>query len=161
MKYLIDLSSSQPQGSAKKNGGGEYSITVCKEVNKALSDDDQLSVIFNSELAENTEAIQYCKGSDITILYYDSVSTFNEIIEKGQFDCIVLPVCYYKYSDLRINDSVRLITVIHDLCDVHFNEKKVRYGRYIKKDGLNWLRKIRNRVVGEKKKYRNFRIIRF
>ena len=152
MKYLIDLSSSQPQGGAKVNGGGEYAVIIFKEMLKAIDSNDELSVIFNSDLEDNDRVNRFVKEADITTYYYDTISTFNKVIEKEQFDCIVLPVCYYKYCDLHVNDSVHLITIIHDLCDIHFSEIKVKYGRYIVEDGRDWLRKIRDQIRGVKKR---------
>ncbi len=155
MKYLMDLASSQPQVGVKTNGGGGYALFILKEIVNRIQSDDEMCVIFNSSLEDNDIVIQYCKDCAIKIYYYDSIHAFNDVIGSAQFDCIILPVCYYKYCDLRIKDSIRLITVIHDLCDVHYTEKNVKYGRYIGEDGLDWVRKLKGQIVGKvnKKKY--------
>lgn len=148
MRILYDLSSNQPQGSMKVNGGGEYSFMVFDYLYANRYDADRFDIILNSSLRENETTRNYITQHGIKKLVYNSLSEFSEIVQNGSYDMLILPVCYQKYHELKIPDSVRVVSVIHDLCDVYYyNNKMVRYGKYPKEGITKFLRMIIGKIL--------------
>lgn len=146
MKIIIDLSSAQPQGSMIINGGGEYAVVLLKQLYQALTMNDQLDIILNSKLGRNEVIEGFACENNICILKYDSVEHFSLILTKRNYDQLILPICYYKYGALKVKSATRIVSAIHDLCDIYYYGKlKVKYGRYPQLDKLNWIRKIRDK----------------
>lgn len=144
---IIDLSSAQPQGSVKVNGGGEYAFILLKQLVKFGNDSNQIDVILNAKLGDNQALNQYVNDKNINVYKYIDVDDFSSIIAQNFYDQVILPICYYKYGNLRVDDSVRVISAIHDLCDIYYYGKiKVKYGRYPKLDHLNIFRYLKNLI---------------
>jgi len=139
------MSSAQPQGSMTINGGGEYSFLLCMKVYEKIYEGN-LDIILNSSLGKNKRVERFCENNSIKVLKYSTMNDFSEIIKDGNYDTLVLPICYPHYADLEINDSVKIISVIHDLCEVYYGILNVKYGRYPKQDHMNWYRKLRNKI---------------
>lgn len=153
MKMIIDLSSAQPQGPVKVNGGGEYAFILLKQLIKFGSNKNQIDVVVNAKLGDNQALNQYVNDKNINVYKYIDVDDFSSIIAQNFYDQVILPICYYKYGNLRVDDSVRVISAIHDLCDIYYYGKiKVKYGRYPKLDHLNFLRYLRD-LINNKSNY--------
>ena len=129
MKLLFDMSSAQPENSVTTNGGGEYAFLLFKElVSKAK--DTSIVVSFSGKKGKNEAIERYCNEKGINSVWFCSIEDFGNVISKSGFDTVVLPVCYPDYSRLKISDSIRLITIIHDLSSVYY-DLTVKYGRYL------------------------------
>ena len=143
VKILYDLSSSQPQGEMKINGGGGYSMLLFYKTVEKLGT-DAVEVLFNANNPDNGEMLAFCLKNNITVNKFASVDDFNRYLSSGKYTTLVLPVCYPEYHGLMVDNSIRVISVIHDLCHVYAGKLRIKYGEYPKSDGLNWLRRIRN-----------------
>ncbi len=129
MKLLFDMSSAQPENSVTVNGGGEYAFLLFKElVNK--SNDVSITVSFCEKKGKNEAVENYCNEKGISVIWFNLIEDYGNIIDESGFEVVVLPVCYPEYSKLKISDNIRLITIIHDLSSVYF-DLSVKYGRYI------------------------------
>lgn len=147
MKLLYDLSSAQIQGNMKINGGGEYSLSIFDGLMNRCSDNVVVLVLLNACL-EKTGKLNYILEKHKTeIRYYNSIKEIEKIIENDNISEVIFPVCYYQYSQLVIPNNVKIVSVIHDLCDIFYDNTKIKYGRFIKNDGLNLLRWIKLFIV--------------
>lgn len=143
VKILYDLSSAQPQGQMKINGGGGYAMLVFRKTVEKLGA-DAVEVLFNANNPDNDEMLAFCLQNGITVNKFASIDDFNRHLCSGKYQTLVLPVCYPEYHGLKVDRSIRVISVIHDLCHVYEGKLRIPFGEYPKNDGLNWLRKIRN-----------------
>lgn len=152
MRILVDLSSAQPQGTVKVNGGGEYSVVVFKELFFSLGEKDELEVVLNAQLGENVNLNSFIDENSIKVYKYESIDHFSKIISDNNFNQLFLPICYHKYGQLKVDNSVRVISAIHDLCDIYFyGLLNVKYGKYPKLDNLNFLRRFRDSMKSKKR----------
>lgn len=150
MRILVDLSSSQPQGKMKVNGGGESAIIFFKAIHTHLQQSDTVEVVFNSELPNNDDLIVWCENNNVVVHKYTDLSHLSVIIREGGFNTVVFPVCYHSYCVLDIPDTVRVVSVIHDLCDVYYySMPMVKYGRYPKLGRFEWMYKLYVRLVSK------------
>lgn len=150
MKILIDMSSVQPQGVMAVNGGGEYAYTIFTEIYKRKKSNVIIEISLNSLRGNNNKVNIVCKENKICKYYYNSVEDLSALIKRKRYDIVILPVCYCEFYKLKIDKHIKLITVIHDLSSLYDNLINVRYGKFIKNDGLNWLRKLRKKILSQK-----------
>ena len=156
MNVLIDLSSTQNQYGMKINGGGEYSFAVfCALVKKNVA---KCTVLLNRDWGDNDKVVLFCKGNNIDIIYFDSINHINDIVNEVLPDKFFIPVFYSKYSELKVNDNIQLITVIHDLCELYYKRLPVKYGKYTDGFFVNFLRRIKDYIILHK--YENDVILR-
>lgn len=152
MKLLVDLSSTQPNGSMKVNGGGESSIVFFKSIVDKKPDDCVVIVVFDFNLPDNNDLISWCDSQNIIVLKYRDINHFNEILAGEKCHTVFFPVCYNRYSKLSIPKGTRIISVIHDLCDVYYySMPMVKYGRYPKLDKFEWLGKVFGKIYSKQK----------
>ena len=149
MKILIDMSSVQPQGVMAVNGGGEYAYTIFTEIYKRKKHNSIIEISLNSLRGNNNRVNIFCEENGICKYYYNSVEDLSALIKKKKYDLVILPVCYCEFCKLRVDRHIKLITVIHDLSSLYDNLINVRYGKFIKNDGLNWLRKIKRKILSK------------
>lgn len=129
-RILIDLSSAQPQNAVRVNGGGEYAYRILNEIiNYPI--EKEIEILLNDNLGENKNVITTCKDKRIAVKRYSRIKDIEEIIDLGGYSTVVFPVCYSKYYELEISQHVKVITIIHDLCEVYYSEIHPQYGRYI------------------------------
>lgn len=151
MNMLIDVSSCQPQGSMKINGGGEYAFSILKLLFNRRENND-ISVILNSTRGTNATLNSFLKDHNIKSYFFSDLPDFSNIIIENCFEVIIFPVCYSFYCELKIPEEIKVITVIHDLSPIFFDKLKVKYGRYPQLDHLNSLRKVRDDLKTRKEK---------
>ena len=149
MKILIDLSSAQPQGPVKINGGGEYSFILLKELVKCSSVNDRIDIILNAQLGDNIALSRFAEDNNIQNYKYSDIEQFGSILLKNNYQQLVLPVCYPKYATLKVPDSVRIVSAVHDLCDIYYGKIKVKYGRYPKLDCFNFIRYVGDSIKSQ------------
>ncbi|MBR6727945.1 MAG: glycosyltransferase [Clostridia bacterium] len=154
MKILYDLSASQPQGAMKINGGGGYAVILFRKTVE-MAGADRVEAVFNAQNPDNEEMAAFCREQSIPVHHFDSIEAFGRLIDRKRFSTLVLPVCYPEYHGLQVDPSVRIFSVIHDLCHIYAGKLNIKYGEYPKSDGLNWLRKIRNSLRAKRDR-RNF-----
>lgn len=143
MKLLFDLSSAQPQGNMQINGGGEYSYLLFTSVYEAINQEkDEIHVILNQSRGVNERVLSFCEKHSVSVWYFGSVKQFQDRIVSGRYDTVVLPVCYAFYAELKVPEKVRVISIIHDLCDIYYGMLNVKYGRYVNLSIKNLVKKI-------------------
>ena len=152
MKLLVDLSSAQPNGSMKVNGGGESSIVFFKSIVENKPDNCVVVVVFNSNLPDNNDLINWCNCRNIIVIKYRDIDHFNCILANEKYHTVFFPVCYNRYSELSIPNCTRVISIIHDLCDVYYySMPMVKYGRYPKLGKLEWLGKAFGKIYSKQR----------
>ena len=152
MKILVDLTSSQAQGDMKINGGGESAIVFFKGIVENKSEKDIIEILLNERFQDKEEVIEWCIYHNINIIKYADLQHMNEIINNGNYNSVVFPVCYHRYCELKIDDSVRIISIIHDLCDIYYYAKPfIKYGRYPRLLRLEWLGKVYDTLISNQK----------
>lgn len=151
LKVLFDLSPAQPRGSILINGSGTYSYHLFKNLFDSIGCGDELVAIMDGTLDEHADAGDFCRLHGIRIEHYSDIDDFSRIIGVERGDVLVLPTCFSYYWSLKVPDETRIISIIHDLCWVFDGTIDVKYGRYLKKDGLNFLRVARDKVKAQKR----------
>jgi len=149
MRILYDVSSAQPQGSMTINGGGGYALCVLRHLCRCIDDlkqDIEIELLLNNKLGTNNAIAETVENKGFKASCFSSIPEITRIISDGQYDVVVFPVCYADYCEIEISRDVRVITVIHDLAPVYEEMLKTKYGRFIKNDGLNILRRIKHRL---------------
>lgn len=149
MRILYDVSSAQPQGSMTINGGGGYALCVLRHLCRYIDDlkqDIEIELLLNNKLGTNSAIAGIVENKGFKVSCFSAIPEITKIISGGQYDAVVFPVCYADYCEIEISRDVRVITVIHDLAPVYEEMLKTKYGRFIKNDGLNILRRIKHRL---------------
>ena len=156
MNILYDISSAQTQGTIKINGGGEYALVVLYRLLEFAKENNSINITLacNKNYGECEKLNYFGAIFDFKIVYFHTNQELSKIINDNHFDKVVLPVCYSKYSDLRILPEIEIYTVIHDLCELYYPLLKVRYGRYVDKNFLIILKKRASKLIRSRTRYK-------
>lgn len=139
-KILFDLTSFQPQGNVRNNGGGEYAWVLFEAIYERVH--QSIDVLIDSKLGLNDKLKKIIDDNDIDVISYSQINEVSNICTPEKYCVLVLPVNYPSYYAMKVSDEIRVIAVMHDLSCIFDSKVRVKYGRYPKRDGLNWLRKI-------------------
>ena len=148
MKILYDISSAQQQGTMKTNGGGEYTIVLLTSLLEKKTADCIIDIASFNKYGECLKLEELKKKYSLNVFGFDDNKQFSDIINNG-YDKIILPVCYSRYSGLKIENGAEIYTIIHDLCELYYPNLRVKYGRYIQTSILKkYYRKFKDFVKG-------------
>lgn len=156
MRMAYDCTSAQPDGFIKYNGGGEYSLRILIEIIQWMDEKtDTITILVSKKKGTNTRIERFC-NNNIDCHYYVNYTDLSSYL-NGEWDLIFFPICYPEYSLIKIKTGVKVIAGIHDMSIFYHAYLGNQMGRYYKKDGLDWLRKLINgtKKSVELKRYRN------
>lgn len=114
MKLLYDLLSTQPVGSIKFHGGGEYGKSLFSGVVKNLEDSVELSVCYNPNIFLDDWLLDLINNSGCKVIPITSTEDIASLIESGTYDVFYSPIPYYLHRD-GAQSATRLIGTVHGL----------------------------------------------
>lgn len=140
-RIAIDLSAAQPQISTKVNGGGEYGVFM---FDRLCQENIDIVVFLDGKKGDNSTINAICSEHEVQKLIFNSISELSNLINTGGYDTVFFPICHPKYSDLKIDNSQRIIGGIHDLSTIEqaVVYRKVYGKKFFAPDGKDWMRRI-------------------
>ena len=113
-KILFDLLSSQPSGTSKFHGGGEYAKTIFKEICNYNNEEIKVIVFFNKNKFIDKWILDLIKEKNIE---YVNISKHEELLELNiisDIDVLFAGQTGYYYN-INLPKNIKKIGVFHGL----------------------------------------------
>jgi len=125
-RILFDLWTSQPTGTSKYHGGGEYIKIVFKNLIMQHDNDCNISVYYNQNAFIDDWIKELIAGHDISMYNVDSVDDLAVLLKKESFDIIYSGLPYYFRKDIFPNGII-IKGTIHSIRNVEMPVDKYTY----------------------------------
>lgn len=152
MKLLFDLSATQPVGSSKYHGGGEYAKTVFHSLDFS---NNTISVIYDSKRYLDEALYSLCLKHNVEMIDI-SKRSLGSIIENGCYSVFYSPLPYC-YGTTKFG-NVRFIGTVHGLrpLEMYSDEFESFYQKGIIHKVKILLKRGLLKYLVKKRNYRNF-----
>lgn len=113
-RLLFDLLTSQPSGTTKFHGGGEYIKTIFKKMVEDYHEKIEIITFFDNNIYIDKWVIDLIKKYDIKVYYTKKLNDIYEIFEKEKIDIFYsgLP---YEFKNIVFPMNIKRIGTVHGL----------------------------------------------
>jgi glycosyltransferase involved in cell wall biosynthesis len=151
---LFDLFNSQPTGTSKFHGGGEYIKTIFEYLVTNYSNMVQFIVFYNDKNFLDDWIKELIRNYSIKVYFFHDISEVQSIFKQEKIDIFYsgLP---YLYSKSWFPENVKIIGTIHGLRPIEMPHDVFEYKYLTGKERLKCkIRLIKWKILGSKKSYK-------